>query len=186
MDAPDDTRKLLVLDLDETLVYSTETPLERTADFRVFDYHVYRRPHLDGFLRSCMERFRMGVWTSSGSRYAGEVVRQIFPTPEALEFVWCAERCTQRFDPEGPCHFTAKHLKKLRRRGYALERVLVVDDTPRKHYQNYGNLIRVREYEGDPDDCELLCLERYLETLLPAPNVRLIEKRMWRRQVGCH
>jgi phosphoserine phosphatase len=32
--------KLLILDLDETLVYATETLLEREADFSVYDYHA--------------------------------------------------------------------------------------------------------------------------------------------------
>lgn len=180
-----DTRKLLILDLDETLVFATDDPLDRAADFRVFTYHVYRRPHLDQFLRSCFARFRVAVWTSSGALYAAKVVDEIFASPNALEFVWTAARCTVRFDYEEGGHYTAKHLKKLKRRGYDLAQVLVVDDTPKKHYQNYGNLISVREFEGDLADRELLCLERYLETLADAPNVRTIEKRLWRRQVGC-
>lgn len=61
----------------------------------------------------------------------------------------------------------------------------MVDDTPKKHEQNYGNLIQVREYEGNPEDVELLCLERYLTLLEPVANVRVVEKRWWRNEVGC-
>ena len=40
---------LLILDLDETLVYSIEEPLGRDHDFTVGPYAVYRRPHLAEF-----------------------------------------------------------------------------------------------------------------------------------------
>ncbi|MDQ4120460.1 MAG: hypothetical protein M3209_03335 [Acidobacteriota bacterium] len=39
-------KKLLVLDLDETLIYATEEELERKADFRAGQYLVYKRPFL--------------------------------------------------------------------------------------------------------------------------------------------
>jgi len=56
----------------------------------------------------------------------------------------------------------------------------VVDDTARKHERNYGNLVTVRPFEGDPSDDELVHLGRYLETLAGVDNVRAIEKRGWR------
>jgi len=45
--------KLLILDLDETLIFATERPLTREADFRIGPYHVYRRPDLADFLDQC-------------------------------------------------------------------------------------------------------------------------------------
>ena len=42
--------KLLVLDLDETLIHATESALERKADFRTELYHVYIRPYINDFL----------------------------------------------------------------------------------------------------------------------------------------
>ena len=45
--------KLLILDLDETLIFATERPLTREADFRVGPYHVYGRPGLADFLDQC-------------------------------------------------------------------------------------------------------------------------------------
>jgi RNA polymerase II subunit A small phosphatase-like protein len=181
----DDTRKLLILDIDETLLYATEEALSRPADFVIYDYYIYLRPHLERFLRYALERFRVAVWTSSGSMYAGQVIDRIFPSRDVLEFFWAAERCTVRFDPECQEQYNLKQLKKVRRRGYRLEHVLFVDDTPKKHEKNYGNLIQVREYDGNPDDNELICLERYLELLEPVTNVRAVEKRWWRRQVDC-
>lgn len=42
-------RKLLVLDLDETLVFSTECRLSRQESFCTPEYYVYERPHLRQF-----------------------------------------------------------------------------------------------------------------------------------------
>jgi RNA polymerase II subunit A small phosphatase-like protein len=181
----DDKRKLLILDLDETLLYAAEHPLDRPADFILFDYFVYRRPHLDRFLHYALDRFRVAVWTSSGSEYATGIVERIFPSPDDLEFIWAAERGTRRFDPEEQKSYDLKQLKKVRRLGYNLEQVLVIDDTPEKHEQNYGNLIQVREYNGSVEDVELFCLEKYLALLEPIANVRAVEKRGWRNEVGC-
>lgn len=178
-------RLLLILDLDETLIHATEERLEREADFRVFDYHVYRRPHLEAFLRGCAEDFRLAVWSSASDDYVAEVVRRIFPPELKLEFAWGRSRCTLAL-LDASSHFSyAKKLHKLKRRGYRLERVLIVDDTPRKCIHNYGNAIYVSGYEGQVDDDELLHLGRYLSTLKDADNVRTLEKRGWRtRQPG--
>lgn len=160
MNKTEDNRKLLILDIDETLLYSTEEALDRPEDFIVFDYFIYLRPHLERFLRYSLDHFRLAVWTSSGSQYAAEVVDRIFPSREALEFLWAAERCNVRFDHEEQEPYNLKQLAKVRRRGYDLNQVLVIDDTPKKHQKNYGNLIQVREYEGNLEDSELLCLEQ--------------------------
>ncbi len=74
-----------------------------------------------------------------------------------------------------------KTLAKPRRRGYSLEHVLVVDDSPEKHVRNYGNLIAVRPFTGELEDRELLLLLPYLETLRDVENVRRIEKCHWRK-----
>src|SRR5687768_16223889 len=68
-------KKLLILDLDETLIHATQTPLERPAEFRVGPYAVYRRPHLELFLAQCLGWFEVAVWSSSSPLYAREVVQ---------------------------------------------------------------------------------------------------------------
>lgn len=57
--------KLLILDLDETLIHGTEHPLERSPDFVVGPYAVYKRPGLSDFLCRMSESFDLAVWTSS-------------------------------------------------------------------------------------------------------------------------
>jgi carboxy-terminal domain RNA polymerase II polypeptide A small phosphatase len=77
-----------------------------------------------------------------------------------------------------------KILKKVRKKGYALERVLIVDDTPSKARRNYGNAIYPKEYLGEPEDCELTLLLDYLIKIKDVPNVRAIEKRTWKSIVS--
>lgn len=176
-------RHLLVLDLDETLVYASEFELERAADFRACGYHVYRRPHLAEFIDHVLARFEVGVWTSSGRIYADAIVAELFPA-ESLRFVWASERCSITRDWTTGYYLNRKPLKKLKRRGYRLEQVIAIDDTPSKHACNYGNLVRVDEYLGDNiGDDELVWLMRYLDRLSAEPNVRVIEKRRWRQRL---
>jgi carboxy-terminal domain RNA polymerase II polypeptide A small phosphatase len=178
-------RKLLVLDLDETLVHASEFALDRPANYRIHDYHVYERPQVHAFIAWALTHFEVSVWTSSGRRYAEPVVARLF-APGALGFLWCSERCTLRRNWETGQYEWVKPLKKLKRHGYALESMIAVDDTPSKHARNYGNLVTVSEFTGNPDDTELPRLAAYLDSLRDAPNIRSIEKRSWQTSFEAH
>lgn len=177
MASPD--RKLLVLDLDETLVFSSEQELDRPADLSVVGYHVYKRPHLDPFLEFAFSRFEVGVWTSSGKLYAEPLVAALMPG-RPVAFVWSAMRCSLARDWETGAYSTQKRLAKLKKLGFKLQHIIGIDDTPSKYARNYGNLVPVREFTGDRSDDELAHLPHYLETLSGEPNIRAIEKRNWR------
>lgn len=71
----------------------------------------------------------------------------------------------------------------MKRAGYDLNRVLIVDDSPEKAQRDYGNAIYVAPYQGEREDCELQLLSRYLQSLATAQSVRRIEKRAWRSRV---
>lgn len=175
--------KLLVLDLDETLIHARETPLEHPPSWEAAGYFVYERPGLREFLRAVFAMFEVGVWTSSSEGYASEVVPRVF-VEEPPSFVFARKRCTRAIDLELREVTMLKPILKLRRRGYAREKILYVDDSPEKLVRSYGNLVRVQRFEGDPSDDELPALARYLEELGPVPNVRAIEKRGWRSRPG--
>jgi RNA polymerase II subunit A small phosphatase-like protein len=171
---------LLVLDLDETLIYGTDVVLSRKPDFQCSQYHVYRRPYLNEFLVRVKKLYRLAVWTSSTAAYTDCILSHAFPADVSLEFTWARERCTSAYDPETHGRTWVKDLKKLKAKGYSLDRVLVIDDTPTKLQRNYGNLVRVSEWIGDSGDEELLQLGEYLESIHQAPSFRGIEKRGWR------
>ena len=177
--------KLLILDLDETLIFASAQLLDSSPfDFRVGPYYLYERPSLRPFLKTCLEWFDVAIWTSSSPTYASEIVSALFKEDEKnLVFVWASDRCTLAFDPECCEHYWRKNLIKVRRRSQRkLESVIVVDDTPEKWEQSYGNLIRVTPFEGDTADDELVHLLRYLDTLRHEENIRTVEKRNWRQQ----
>jgi carboxy-terminal domain RNA polymerase II polypeptide A small phosphatase len=88
-----------------------------------------------------------------------------------------------RYDRDTAEYYWGKHLKKIRRNGYALEQVIVVDDTAKKHERNYGNLVCVHPFEGQLDDNELLHLTTFLEILVGVDDVRVVEKRGWRHRL---
>lgn len=186
-------RTLLILDLDETLIHASETALDRAPDFQVYGYHVYRRPHLAEFLEAVRRDFDLAVWSSASDPYVWAVVERLFGDAFDLQFVWGRSRATLRrmandgsgymLDPWDHMHYL-KPLSKVRRMGWRLERVLIVDDTPEKCAKNFGNAVYPRSYEGDEDDTELKLLSSYLTTLKDEANVRRIEKRRWRDQVA--
>lgn len=177
--------KLLVLDLDETLIHaSIETPAGDNlvpVAFEVGPYDVRLRPFVGEFVEFCFATFAdVGVWTSATRAYADEVVPGLFGARAAeLAFCFSRERCTRRFDALIFDDYYVKNLAKLKRR-WPLEQVIMVDNTPRKLERQYGNLVRVRDFEGAADDDELRALQCYLGDLAVVPNVRRVEKRGWR------
>ena len=90
-------RKLLILDLDETLIYATEEKLEHESDFIVGQYFVYQRPFIESFLDFCFENFEVAVWTTATKFYAEEILNTILKEEYKLNFLWTRERCTFTF-----------------------------------------------------------------------------------------
>ena len=189
-----DEKILLILDVDETLVFATKKELNQKSDFTIFDYHVYKRPYLNQFLEAIKDDFLLAVWSSASDDYVEAIVEQIIPKGITLEFIWARSRCTYRkniqIDEFGYYntdyqnhHHYIKPLKKLKRKGYQLERILIVDDTPHKSKDNYGNAIYPKEFKGKTNDDELKILAQYLKKLKDEKNVRRIEKRIWRSQM---
>ena len=173
-------RPLLVLDLDETLVFSVEEPLARSPEHRVGPFHVYQRPHLHRFLTEIAVHYDVAVWSAGTDDYVQKVVAAAKPEDLELAFVWGRNRCTYRRDLDENELYFVKDLKKVRRKGYSLARTLIVEDTPRKVERHYGNAIYVTSWEGEEDDFLLLDLLEYLRSIHAEPNFRRIEKRGWR------
>ena len=187
--------KLPILDLDETLVHASATEVRARADFLVFHYFVYQRPGLVDFLLACAQHFKLAIWSSASDDYVQAIVQQILPPGITLEFVWGRSRCTPFTTPQldeygyynldaTSYYEYAKRLKKVRRRGFSLSDTLIVDDTPAKVQQNYGNAIYIKPYQGEAADEELRHLASYLLLLKQEANFRTIEKRHWRLPLG--
>ena len=93
-------RPLLILDLDETIVWATEEEPYDGFDFRTTRYFVKKRPHLEEFLRTVRQWYDLAVWSSSGDGYASQVVHNVFGDGNTLRFAWGRSRCTEGYDEE--------------------------------------------------------------------------------------
>lgn len=180
---PSTSKPLLILDLDETLFFASESPLSISHDCRVGPYYVYRRPYLAEFLDTCQQWYQLAVWSSSSSDYVEHAVSYVLPQDLSLAFAWSRERCIQRYHPETKQRYFIKDLKKVKRQGYDLGRVLIVDDTPQKVRRNYGNAVYPREFVGARTDQELRYLSEYLLSIVACQDYRSLEKRNWRSKV---
>src|SRR5262249_54690264 len=99
MNTAQSERRLLILDLDETLVHTTEAPLaDCSCDFRYLSYYVHKRPYLDLFLDACSSLYDIAVWSAGGDDYVRFVIAKIFPPHVAPRFIFTAQRCTLRLD----------------------------------------------------------------------------------------
>lgn len=175
--------KLLILDIDETLIHSSEKQLDRIPDFKLDEYFVYIRPGLEEFILSCSKLFNLAIWTASSSEYAREVIKNIFPDDLQLEFVFTGERCLLKRNLDLDVIEIFKPLKKVKRKGYSLNHVLIVDNIAKTFKYNYGNGILVKEYLGEENDIELFLLLKYLEIIGVEENVRVIDKRRWKSKI---
>lgn len=173
---------LLILDLDETLVYSSENPLERSPDFCIEQYFVYTRPGLEDFLNECNQLYKIAIWTFGSKNYAKEIVNNIFPSEIEPCFIFSRERCSYRFNYEFGVYEVVKPLKKVKRRGFSIERIIIIDDSPETFKDNYGNAILVNKYYGDQGDEELFLLGEFLNKIDKdkVTDIRKVDKRNWR------
>jgi RNA polymerase II subunit A small phosphatase-like protein len=72
----------------------------------------------------------------------------------------------------------------VKRRGYSLERTLIVDDTRHKVSRQYGNAVYIEPFEGQREDRELAYLLEYLRKIRDEENFRTLEKRKWRSSLS--
>lgn len=175
-------RPLLILDVDETLIHGTTVPLETACDFRAGEFHIYERPHVKEFLESVAKSYDLACWSSATEDYLQIIMNQIISEKTKLLFCWDRSRCTRRMDFVMQEEFFLKDLRKIKRLGYDLSRVLILEDEPRKVFRNYGNAVYVRPFFGQRDDSELLKLASYLLSIKDIENFRAVDKRAWRAQ----
>jgi RNA polymerase II subunit A small phosphatase-like protein len=125
----------------------------------------------------------MAIWSSASEDYVEKCIENFGVLPFRFEFIWDRSRCTRRMDWDTYEEQYIKDLKKVKRRGYSLERTLIVDDSRHKVSRQYGNAVYVKPYEGQQEDRELAYLLRYLQRIKDVDNFRTLEKRKWRTTV---
>ena len=156
--------RLIIFDLDETLVHATERDLGYPCDFEVPPYRVYRRPHVQELVEFAGSRFDVAVWSSSSDEYVAAVVDRLFSIAQP-KFAWSVSRCVQRIDAKSNGYVYVKDLRKVQKFGYSIEEILIVDDSPEKIARQPKCHIHVEPFLGNRDDTELLRVMQVLESL---------------------
>ena len=183
-------KPLIILDLDETLIHSESMRDELAVSYNYdYDfkfpnfgktfYYTKKRPYLEQFLDYAFENFDVAIWTAAGEDYAKEIIRNIGILESSLNFFYTKDKCTIKLSLDYSDYYGVKNLNKLKKSGYDLDRVLIVDDIRETAVNNYGNLILIKPFTDNTDDTELLRLISYLQTIKDEPNYRRIEKRGW-------
>lgn len=176
-------KKLLVLDLDSTLIYgNVNTKQGETYDFTVGDWKIKKRPNLDKFLTLLVEiGYHLAVWSAGAPAYVTEVCDHLFPQYK-LEFIWSRDRCTpkMKISPDN-LHCSKYYLKKINKikksKNWTRDAILHLDDTPETFQKNYGNGVQIVPYFGETDDDVLLYFWPFLRDWFFCGNVQKIEKR---------
>ncbi|MBL8471859.1 MAG: HAD family hydrolase [Rhodocyclaceae bacterium] len=174
-------KPLLVLDLDETLMHASMYGLPRTLDFRIGPYGALKRPYVAEFIEFCLEYFEVAVWTSSSETYAQIAVKELFPSPDRLAFLWSREHCGMEMRNGGLEVAWIKNLQRVEEQGYALARMIAIDDSPEKYCYQPENLLPCAPFYGDPADHELLDLADYLDAARREGDLRRLELAHWKQ-----
>lgn len=157
-------RKLIVFDLDETLVHASKTELGHPAAFAFPPYFVYQRPFLAEMLTTIAAEYDLAVWSSSSREYVDAVVTHVFGARYPLQFAWSVERCVQKVDVRSNGYVYIKDLRKIQGQGYKLEQIMMVDDSPEKIARQPKNHVAIAAYTGHQDDRALLDLLQRLKS----------------------
>jgi RNA polymerase II subunit A small phosphatase-like protein len=175
-------KKLLVLDLDYTLVCSSFNPIniydngirkqnKVTAKFdNETDSTIYFiiRPGLDEFLQSTSLLYDIIIFTASLKQYASPII-DFIDKNNIIKFLFYREDCRL---------IDGKFIKDLKILGKDLKDVIIVDDNVYSFLLNENNGIVIRPWMGDIGDIELIKLIPLLEFLAKKDDVREIIKEL--------
>lgn len=158
-------QKLLILDLDETLIHTSE---KKTDNFEyIYDhdghkYYIAKRPELDRFIDSVGRYYEIGIWTAGNKKYMDFIVSKILSKRPRImyhknmtDIEWISKKDN--------IAKTTKRLEKLwKRTHYDKSNTVVIDDNPETFSKNSANGIEIKPWEGDINDKELLEVEKIL------------------------
>jgi len=174
--------KKLVLDFDETLVYSsTQVMGVNSVPFTVNDttFYTMLRPRAKEFLKFVRQKFEVCVWSTGKQAYLDAVWDYI-----ALDgfTLWGREQCRQADPP--PANGGEPYEKPLRQLTDDLSQIVLVDNSPSMFAKCPLNGILCRTWRGDPHDTELEHLSYYLEWLERQPSMQR-DHHAWRLETLC-
>lgn len=172
---PNQGRKTLVLDLDETLVHSSFRNT-KSADIIILvelegeQHHVYvrKRPGVDEFLVRVGQWYEVVVYTASMAKYAVPLLDELDKF-NSIAFRLFREACTRH--PGG-------YVKDLSKLGRDLKHTIIIDNSPICYALQPNNAIPIRMWKDDPSDRELLDLIPILHSLTEVEDIPVVLKQI--------
>ena len=184
------TKKTLILDLDETLVYVSDVKIENSPLKQIpFEYYVLDenenninqminvenqtieqangylivRPGYNKFITEIKKYFdEIFIFTSSQYSYAEEIIKLIDKN-KIISKIYSRKDCSFYND------IFYKDLNKIKK---DLSRTIIVDNFPEAYLLQHFNGLPIPPFMGDPNDNELLKLMPILEQLSKVKDVR--------------
>ncbi|KAG9294048.1 hypothetical protein G9A89_000670 [Geosiphon pyriformis] len=164
--------KTLTLDLDETLIHSTSRGsraaaqmIEVMVDKHACLYYVYKRPHVDYFLKKVSEWYKVVIFTASMPEYADPVIDWLDPNKNLITSRYFRQSCTNR---------NGAYVKDLTIIEPDLSKVCLVDNSPVSYSLHEENGIPIEGWISDPKDEALLDLLPFLDALRFTDDVRSV------------
>ncbi|KAK8618522.1 hypothetical protein V6N13_132511 [Hibiscus sabdariffa] len=147
-------KRTVVLDMDGTLVHSTEDPPPPSYDFVITpttngvakNFYVSKRPGVDEFLEAISEKYEVVVFTAGMEAYASLVLDVLDPKGLISHRLY-RDSC-QKLEK-------MKFTKDLSMIGRELGNVVIVDDIPRMYCLQPENGIPIKKFTDDFEDREL-------------------------------
>ena len=125
------------------------------------------RPYAISFLKRMRKHFEIVAFTASERSYADTILDEIDPDRHLIAHRLYREHCLR---------LNSKiYAKDLRLLGRDLSRVVLLDNSPFSYLYQLSNAIPILPYYAGPDS-ELLALEKYLELVRKAEDVRKLNK----------
>jgi TFIIF-interacting CTD phosphatase-like protein len=141
-------KKLLVMDLDETLIHTTYTPIDGAKFIAKRGYfYLYERPYLKEFLNRCSVEYDLAIWSASKADYVRWIISSTALLGRSFLFVNTRRNCKSIFGKSG----RLEYLKDLTPYLIQYQTVIMLDDIP-KMVIPIECCIKMPEYRGQSDD----------------------------------
>ena len=171
--------KLVIFDLDETLIHSMIEPLDRPPDLVVEPLSVYVRPYARELINLFAEKFSFAIWSAGSPLYVEAIAEFLLDKDLKPVFIWDREMCSEKGSVFSFQKFLTKDLNRMKEFGFDLSSTLIIEDDPIKISKFKNNAIIVRQYFGDNNDRELIQLADYIGDIDTVDDIRKLDKNLW-------
>ena len=177
------SKKILLLDLDETLIYAdfakeyendTKNPYDTIISFEseneINNVGIFLRPGVKLFLENLSKFFEIGIFTASVSEYADEVIKFLDPENNFIKFKLYRQNCVNVNDI-----LKVKDLRILK--NFDLKNVVLVDNNMYSFAAQLSNGILINSFYFNKNDNELYNVYGYLMNYIyQAEDVRKVNE----------